>query len=62
MIRSYERWAGKATQDPRYIYTEGDMVLMRGRRPHKLASQAVGPYRFIRYTSSSRMVAEVEDN
>ena len=34
---------------------------MHDRMPHKTGMLAVGPYRFIRYTNNSGLVAEVED-
>ena len=37
------------------------MVIMRRRTPQKIGMLAVGPYRFVRYTNNSGLVAEVED-
>lgn len=62
MIRAYERRRGKAKSDPRYAYSEGDMVLLRGRRPNKLHTRAVGPYRFISYSGPTGTAADVEDD
>ena len=37
------------------------MVKLRGKMLHKTSMLAVGPYRFIKYTKNSGLVAEVED-
>ena len=47
--------------DLRYVFKEGDMVIIYGRVPCKIGILAVGPYKYIRYLKNSGLIAKVED-
>lgn len=44
----------------KFVFEEGDWVLMKQKRPGKMLSKALGPYRFIKYCNDNGLVAEVE--
>ena len=59
MVHSYMHRQGLASEDLRFIFEVGDLVLMRQKRPGKMKVRAVGPYRFAQYHGVRRATATV---
>lgn len=61
MIREYARRADLARYDVRYLFSPGDRVLLKQKRPGKLNVKALGPYIFVRYTGPLHVTAVIAD-
>ena len=59
MVERHARRADLARHDARYIFAEGDQVLLRAREAGKSKARARGPYLFRRYVGWRQVNAEI---
>ena len=50
MVADYLQRTQLAQHDVRFVFSQGDKVLLRQREPGKMKCWSVGPYTFLRYT------------
>ena len=62
MIETYLKRPDLGQVDVRYVFSAGDLVLMRQRQPHKTVAKSMGPYKFVEYRGANRLVATIRDN
>jgi hypothetical protein len=60
MQRGYARQLGAASLQVEMVFEAGDWVLMKQKRPGKMLSKALGPYRFVGYKNEHGLVAVIE--
>jgi hypothetical protein len=60
MKRDYARRLGVDSLQVQLVLTAGDWVLMKQKRPGKMLSKALGPYKILRYKNENGLVAELE--
>jgi hypothetical protein len=61
MGASYERKKDLAKYDVRFIFREGDSVLVKQKAPGKLKARSLGPYTFCNYCGRKGVNAVVKD-
>ena len=59
MVDAYLKRRELASHDVRFIFSEGDFVLLRQKRPGKMKCRAVGPYVFREYLGRLGVTARI---
>ena len=60
MEHAYAKQHGLDQLQVEFVHQPGEWVLMKQKRPGKMLSKAMGPYRFVQYTNDRGLVAELE--
>ena len=59
MLEQYQRRADLADYDVRFIFSPGDMVLLKQREKGKMKTKSTGPHTFVRYEGKLGTVAVI---
>jgi predicted secreted acid phosphatase len=60
MMKGYARQLGVDSLQVEFAFQPGDWVLMKQKRPGKMLSKALGPYKFVGYKNEHGVVAVLE--